>query len=109
MMAVFIFGLGAITLLMGMMKAVLHFDVGIIIAFTLLTFLTMLLLEGVFIRLLLSRKRGPEAAGNAGVLKGQATKELDVTEVRALPDKMPSVTEHTTRTFEPAHLKRTSK
>ena len=55
--AVFVFGLVAITFLMGMMKAVLNLNVGLIIAFTLLSFLIMLLVEGVFIRLLFGRKR----------------------------------------------------
>src|SRR2546426_11877621 len=57
MVFVFVFGLAAITVLMGMMKAVLHLDAGQIFAFTLLSFLIMLLIEGVCLRLLLRRKR----------------------------------------------------
>jgi uncharacterized protein (DUF983 family) len=109
MVAVFVFGLVAIMMLMGMMKAVLNLNVGQILAFTLLSFLIMLSLEGVFIRLLLRRKRGPEEAGDAVLLKGQATKELDAAQARALPESAPSVTEHTTRAFEPVHNERTSK
>src|ERR1700693_2175482 len=52
MVFAFVFGLGAITVLMGVMKAVLRLDVGLILFFTLLSFLIMLSLEGVFIRLL---------------------------------------------------------
>src|SRR6266571_6321938 len=62
MVFVFVFGLGAITALMGMMKAVLNLDLGQILAFTLLSFLIMLLIEGVCVLLLLRRKRGPEEA-----------------------------------------------
>jgi hypothetical protein len=101
MVFVFIFGLGAITMLMGVMKAVLHSEVGLILAFALLSFLIMLSIEGVFVRLLFRRKRGPEEAGDPVRLKGQPTNELDAARARALPEPMPSVTEHTTRAFEP--------
>jgi len=109
MVFVFVLGLGAITVLMGVMKAVLHFEVGQILAFTLLSFLIMLSLEGVFIRLLLRRKRGAEEAGDTVLLKGQATRELDAAQARVLPEPMPSVTEHTTRAFDPIYPERTSK
>jgi hypothetical protein len=109
MVFAFVFGLIAITVLMGVMKAVLHLEVGLILAFTLLSFLIMLSLEGVFIRLLLRRKRGAEGAGDTGQLKGQATRELDAAQGRVLPEHMPSVTEHTTRAFDPISRERTSK
>src|SRR6267142_1862512 len=109
MVFTFVFGLGAITMLMGMMKAVLHLESGLILAFTLLSFLIMLSLEGVFIRLLLRRKRGAEEAGDAVLLKGQATRgELDAAQARVLTESMPSVTEHTTRAFDPIYPERTS-
>jgi hypothetical protein len=109
MVFVFVFGLGAITVLMGVMKAVLGLNPGQILAFTLLSFLIMLLIEGVCIRLLFRRKRGTEGAGDAGLLKGQGTKRLDAAQARALPGPVPSVTEHTTRAFESVHNERTSK
>jgi hypothetical protein len=108
MMGVFVFGLLAITLLMGMMKAVLGFNEGLIIAFTVLSFLIMLLIEGVLIGRLWRRKRGTEEAGETVLSKGQATKELDAAQARRLPEAMPSVTEHTTRTFEPIYSERKS-
>jgi hypothetical protein len=108
MVVVFVFGLGAITMLMGVMKAVLRFDYGPILAFTLLSFLIMLSIEGVFIRLLFRRRRGTEEAGDAVQLKGQATNELDAAQARALPEPVSSVTEHTTRAFEPVYNERTS-
>ena len=109
MVAVFVLGLVAITMLMGMMKAVLHLNVGQILAFTMLSFLIMLFLEGVFIRLLLRRKRGAEEAGDTMLWKEQATKELDAAQARVLPEPVPSVTEHTTRAFAPIHNERISK
>jgi len=109
MVLVFVFGLGAITMLMGMMKAVLGLNVGQILAFTLLSFLIMLLIEGVCIRLLFRRKRGTEEAGDTVLLKGQATKELDAAQARVLPEPVPSVTEHTTRAFEPIYSEQKSK
>jgi len=109
MVFAFVFGLGAITILMGVMKAVLHLELGVVLAFTLLSFLVMLLLEGVFIRLLLSRKRGAEEASDTGLLKGQATRSLDAAQARGLPEAMPSVTEHTTRAFDPIYQERKPK
>jgi hypothetical protein len=109
MVFAFVFGLGAITVLMGVMKAVLHFEVGQILAFTLLSFLIMLSLEGVIIRLLFRRKRGVEEAGDTVLLKGHATRELDASQARGLREPMPSVTEHTTRAFDPIYPERTSK
>ena len=108
MVIVFVFGLAAITLLMLVMKDVLG-NVGQVLALTLLSFLIMLSIEGVIIRLLLRRKRGTEEAEDTMRLKGQATKELDAAQARALPEPMPSVTEHTTRTFEPIYNEPTSK
>ncbi|HXL81835.1 MAG TPA: hypothetical protein VN951_13240 [Pyrinomonadaceae bacterium] len=109
MVFTFVFGLGVITVLMGVMKAVLHLEGGLLLAFALLSFLIMLSLEGVFIRLLFRRQRGAEEAGKTVQLKGHATRELDAAQARALPEPMPSVTEHTTRAFDPIYPERTSK
>src|SRR6266566_7046526 len=109
MVFVFVFGLAAITFLMGMMKKVLELNPGQILAFTLLSFLIMLLVEGVCIRLLFRRKRGAEQKGETALSKQQATRELDAADARALPEPVSSVTEHTTRAFEPIYKKRTSK
>jgi hypothetical protein len=107
MMAVFIFGVGAITLLMGMMKSVLGLTVESVLVFALLPFLVMLLLEGVFIRLLLRRNRVVEETRYMAQSKEQVTNEL--AQARALPEPLPSVTEHTTRAFAPIPSERTSK
>jgi hypothetical protein len=108
MVALFVLGLVAITMLMGVMKAVINFEVGQILAFALLSFLIMLSIEGVLVWLLLRRQRGPAESGDTVMLKGQATNELDAAQARGLPEPVPSVTEHTTRAFEPVYNKRTS-
>lgn len=103
MVAVFVLGLISIIVSMGVMKAVLGLNVELILAFTLLCFLIMLFLEGVFVRLLFRVKRGAEKVGDTVRLKGQATRELDASQTRVLPEPVPSVTEHTTRAFDPIY------
>jgi hypothetical protein len=103
MVAVLVFGFVAIIFLMMAMKMV-GLNGGQILAFTILSFLIMLVLEGVFIGQLLRRKRGDTV-----LTKDQATKELDMPQARGLPEHMPSVTEHTTRTFDPIYSERKSK
>jgi len=108
MAGTFILGLVAITMLIGVMKSVLDFNAGQILAFALLSFLIMLFLEGVFLRLLF-RRTGGAAARDDMKSKGHATKELDAANARALPEPVPSVTENTTRTFDPIYTERSSK
>jgi len=97
MVGAFVLGLMAITVLLGVMKAVLDFNVGQILAFTVLSFLIMLLVEGVCIRLLFRRNRGADETGDAAHSRGQDTKELNSAPARVLSEPVPSVTEHTTR------------
>ncbi|HEX8141433.1 MAG TPA: hypothetical protein VF553_02490 [Pyrinomonadaceae bacterium] len=105
MVAVLVFGFVAITFLMMAMKMV-GLNVGQILAFTILSFLIMLVVEGVFIWQLLRRKHGAEERGGTALSKEQATKELEAAQARVLPEAMPSVTEHTTRSFEPIYRER---
>jgi uncharacterized membrane protein len=107
MVAVLVFGFVAIVFLMMAMKMV-GLNVGQILAFTILSFLIMILIEGVIIRLLLRRNRGTREAGDTALSKEQATKELDAAQARVLPEARPSVTEHTTRTLEPIYSERKS-
>jgi hypothetical protein len=109
MVGLFVLGLLAITVLAGVMKVVLELNVGQILGFMLLSFLMMLLLEGVLIRQLFRRKRSTVEAGDTVLPKGQTTKELDAAQARVLPEPLPSVTEHTTRTLEPVYKERASK
>jgi hypothetical protein len=109
--AVFVVGMGTIIGLMAMLKQLLDLGQGIVIAFGLLGFALMIAVESVFIYLLLSR-RGAVAkeVGEGGQAGGRATKELDAArEARSLPEPPPSVTEQTTRTFEPVYAERKPK
>jgi len=103
----FILGLVAITMLMGMMKVIMGLTVESVLAISLFPFLLLLLLESIFIRLLFRGRRGNDVA--TGTLsRGHATKELDAAHARPLPEHIPSVTEHTTRAFHPIPTDRTS-
>ncbi|HUS09105.1 MAG TPA: hypothetical protein VMZ30_01475, partial [Pyrinomonadaceae bacterium] len=94
--------------LMGVMKTVLDLPVERVLGFALVPLLIMLLLEGVFIRLLWRRTQGTKETSDRALSKGQATKELDAAQARVLPEPMSSVTEHTTRAFEPIYPERKS-
>ncbi|HEU4432693.1 MAG TPA: hypothetical protein VFR51_04805 [Pyrinomonadaceae bacterium] len=108
MVAVLVFGFVAIMFLMMAMKMV-GLREGPILGFTSLSFVIMLLVEGVFIWKLLVRKRGAEQTADAIQSREQSTKELYEGQPRALPEPLPSVTEHTTRAFEPIYSERKSK
>jgi hypothetical protein len=109
MVALFILGLGAIAVLIGVMKEVAGFDLPILLAVTMFSFVLMLVVEGVIIGLLLKGKRGAQEAGDTERLKEQMIKELGGARERVLPEPVPSVTEHTTRAFEPIYSERKSK
>jgi hypothetical protein len=109
MVAVFIAGLGVIIGLMAVMKEVVRFEPGIILAISLLSFILLLVIEGVLIRLLLSNRRGAQETGHIEPSKEQTTKELEWSQARALPEPVPSVIEDATRKFEPVYSERKSK
>jgi hypothetical protein len=96
----FVFGLGVIMGLMAVMKS-LDFNPAMITAFSLISFLMMIVIEGVFIWKLLSPKRSAKEVRDTGRLKEQVMKELDAEQTSWITDPAPSVTEHTTHTFEP--------
>ena len=104
--AVFIFGLAAIIGLMAVMKFVFGSEnLGLIIFFTLISFLIMLAVEGVFVWMLLGLKKGAKEAGDTERLRKQAAEELGAAKARLLPEPALSVTEHTTRSLEPVDIK----
>ena len=107
MVGLFIFGLIAIIMMMGMMKQVMGLTVESALVISLLPFLLLLFLEGIFIKLLFRGRRGTDAS-TGSLSRGQSTKELDAAHIRHLPEPASSVTEHTTRAFEPIHTKRRS-
>ncbi len=99
-------GLGVILALMALMKQALNFSVDLIALFSLLSFLLLIGAESVFIWQLLRSKASAKKAGDITHLNESATRELDAAHGRALPEPAPSVTEQTTRAFEPVSLKR---
>ena len=105
----FILGLVAIAILLGVMKEVVGFDLSIILAVTVFSFVLMLVVEGVLIWLLLNGKRGVKEVGDAERPNEQKTKEVGEAQARVLSEPVPSVTEHTTRAFEPIYSERKSK
>ena len=109
MVTVFVAGLGATIGLMSVMKKVLEFRPGLIIALSLLCFSLMLTIEGVFIWLLMGRKRKSREAGDISRLKEQLMKELSLAQKPGLPDPSTGVTEHTTQTLEPIYIEPKSK
>jgi hypothetical protein len=107
--AVFTVGIGTTIGMMAVMKDLLDFSNRLIVAFSSLTLLLTLIITGVFIFLLMDRRREAKEAGDALSSKEKTTKELDAAEARALPEPARSVTEHTTRSFEPIYSERKSK
>ena len=105
--ATFIFGLVAITILMGVMKSVLEMPVGQILGVMVFPFLLMLVIEGVFIRLLLRRTHGADEQKTLS--SEQITNELTEARERLLSQPAASVTEHTTRAFDPIPVERRQK
>jgi hypothetical protein len=106
MAGTFILGLLAITVLLGVMKTALGLESGQILGFAALSFLILILLEGVFMLLLFRRNRGTQELAKKESLAGHTTKELHSPQVEALPEPLSSVTDHTTRAFEPIYTKR---
>ena len=109
MVGLFILGLVAIAVLIGVLKAVAGFDLPFLLAATMFSFLLMLVVEGVLIGLLLKGRKAARRADDAVRPKEQTTRELGDAQARALPEPVPSVTEHTTRTFDPVYSERRSK
>ena len=104
MAAVFILGLVAIAVLIGMARLVFHEP--ILLAITMFSFMLMLLVEGVFAWLLLRRKKN---VSDTNRLNEQATKELYSAPTRTLTEPVPSVIEQTTNQLEPIYIDRKSK
>lgn len=105
MVATFVMGTFVIAMLMGVMKVIVNFGFVPIMFFTLLSFLIMLTLEGIFIKLLFSRKRGSHEPRETQQNNRGTTKEL-AAKSRLPIEPIPSVTEHTTRAFDPVYSER---
>lgn len=104
--AVSVGGLALLIGLMAVMKTELRFSDGLIVLFSLLSFLLLLGAEGVFIWLMVRTKNAAREALNLTQPRELATKELGAAHGRTLPEPELSVTEHTTRTLEPVYRER---
>ena len=99
----FVFGLVAISMLLGVAKVILRFEPGLVLGFGLVSFFVMLIIEAVFIRLLLKGKRASVESTNQMRSGSAVTKELRDAAPQRLGEPIPSVTEHTTRAFHPIY------
>ena len=106
MVRLFVLGLLAMAVLIGVMKAILGLDPGQILGFAALSFLIMLLIEGVLVWRLARHKGGVEETTSSALSTGPKTKELEGIQAQSLPEGMTSVTDHTTRTLEPIYSER---
>jgi hypothetical protein len=102
--SVFVIGVGCMIGLLAVMKNYGMND-GLTMGFVAAIFGLMLAIEAVFIGMLFSRRGGGKSAGQSEAVRGrqQTTNELEGVAQRALREPAASVTEHTTRTFEPVH------
>jgi predicted amidophosphoribosyltransferase len=103
MVGLFVLGLGVIIGLMAVMKNVVNFDSGIILAITFFTLTLLIILEAVFIYLLFSARKSARQRFLSEEFIQNTTKELRESHTPMLSEPMPSVTEHTTRAFEPIY------
>ena len=104
---IFICGLGGIIGLIAVMRTY-GLNEGLVNVFALAIFAFMLIIEAVFISMLV-KKSGLSEAKQSRRLKQKQTKELEVDQPQALPEHLTSVTENTTRSFEPVFRERNSK
>ena len=100
MVITFIFGLVANTLLLLAMKES-GFNEGQTLGFVGFGLVMMLMLEAIFVFLLFRGLRAGHQSHSLQSLPERATNELVTPRAEALPEPIPSVTEHTTRAFAP--------
>jgi predicted amidophosphoribosyltransferase len=99
-------GLGVLIGLMAVMKETLHFNDGLILAFSLLSFSLIAAADASLITLLLRNTRRAKERNNEAEIREMITKELNAAQQRALREPAPSVSEHTTRSMETAYKNR---
>ncbi len=105
--AIFVVGLGSIMGLMGILKVQFNAGLGIVTIFSLIILLLMLVVEGVFISLLFgSKSESSDGKSAMELLRKQTTRELEAAQPHALSEPVASVTEHTTRAFEPIYVQK---
>ncbi|HYW72268.1 MAG TPA: hypothetical protein VE961_14625 [Pyrinomonadaceae bacterium] len=102
MAGLFVAGLVAISVLLGVMKAILKFEFGPLVGFAFLSFLVMIALEGILVSRLFRRKRTPDESAGTPSLGPNTTRELaEQSSLRSEP--ISSVTDETTRILEPIY------
>jgi hypothetical protein len=105
MVGLFILGLVAIAVLVGVMKRV-DFEPPILLAFTMFSFMLMFMIEGVLTWMLLRRRKVERDVSTPDQPNEQPIKEIYTAPTRGLSEPtfqpVSSVTEHTTRTLEHA-------
>lgn len=105
MVGLFVLGLVAISVLLGVMKEVLHFDFGPLVGFALLNFLILVSLEGILVSRLFRRRAVRGKSDDSSVPAPHITKELEA-QARGFGEPVSSVTDHTTRTLDPVYSER---
>jgi hypothetical protein len=105
MVGLFIFGLLAIAVLVGVLKQIAGLDLPFLSAIIIFSFVMLLMIEGMLAWMLLRRNKVEKGVNASNQLNEQAIKEIYAAPTRGLsePTFQPasSVTEHTTRTLEP--------
>jgi hypothetical protein len=102
MIGLFVLGLVAISVLLGVMKAVLQFDAGRLIAFAFLSFFMLAGLEGILVSRLFRKGSKAEKSGGSAQSAVHTTKQL-AAQSQVVSEPVGSVTDHTTRTLDPIY------
>ncbi len=105
MVGLFVLGLVAISILLGVMKTALGFDFGPLIGFAFLSFFLLVGIEGILISRLFRRRRGQQESVDSSEATAHVTKELEA-QSRGFGAPVSSVTDHTTRTLDPVYSDR---
>jgi hypothetical protein len=105
MIGLFVLGLGVMIGLMAVMKRGVGFEPPIILAITLLCFSLLFLIESILI-FFLFRASFRKKRKDVEQLKKPTTKELEAGTPLGLSPNIASVTEHTTRAFDPAYIEK---
>ena len=105
-LALFIMGTGVMIGLLAVLKEVVGFNLGLIAAVMLVGFGMMVAIESVLVYLLLSGRKAARRADEGYELKRATPLELNHPQPEMLQEPIGSVTEHTTRTFEPIYTER---
>jgi len=103
---IFIMGTGVMIGLLAVLKEVVGFNLGLIAAVMLLGFGLMVALESVLVYLLLSGRKAARHTEESYESREARPLELNEPQRGMLQEPPASVTEHTTRTFEPIYTER---